>query len=145
MSNDKMREEFEAWAITCAWLGLSDECMERDETGYIGLELHAAWLAWQASRAAVMDSATPGDLLGDAIRIEKESDQLNVEIEAFKDANAELSRLNEMRRNHLVNAKKAAGIGHDDDLVGAIEALRKERDKLADENRSLLEDPGSAL
>ena len=54
MSNDKMREEFEAWAITCAWLGLSDECMEREETGYVGLELHAAWLAWQASRAAVV-------------------------------------------------------------------------------------------
>lgn len=53
---DKMREEFEAWAITCAWLGLSDECMARDEIngGYYGLELHAAWLSWQASRAAVV-------------------------------------------------------------------------------------------
>lgn len=47
-----MQDEFEAWAITCAWLGLSDECMTRDETGYLGLELHAAWLAWQASREA---------------------------------------------------------------------------------------------
>ena len=74
-----------------------------------------------------------------------ERGRLMAEVEAFKEANTELSRLNEMRRNHLVNAKKAAGIGHDDDLVGAIEALRKERDKLADENRSLLEDPGSAL
>ena len=46
------------------------------------------------------------------------------EVERFKTANAELSRLSEMRRNHLGNAKKAVGIGHGDDLVGAIEALR---------------------
>jgi chromosome segregation ATPase len=32
-----------------------------------------------------------------------------------------------------------------DQLKAEVEALRKERDKLADENRSLLEDPGSAL
>lgn len=56
MNIEKMREDFEAWAITCAWLGLSDECMARDEIngGYYGLELHAAWLAWQASRAALV-------------------------------------------------------------------------------------------
>lgn len=56
MSNLKMREEFEAWAFRCAWLGLSDECMARDEIngGYYGLELHAAWLAWQASREALV-------------------------------------------------------------------------------------------
>lgn len=49
---DKMREEFESWAFQCPWLGLSDECMARDEIngGYYGLELHAAWLAWQAAR-----------------------------------------------------------------------------------------------
>jgi hypothetical protein len=47
------RKAFEEWAFQCAWLGLSDECMARDEIngGYYGLELHAAWLAWQASRA----------------------------------------------------------------------------------------------
>ena len=53
---DKMREEFEAWAFQCPWLGLSEECMARDEIngGYYGLELHAAWLAWQASREALL-------------------------------------------------------------------------------------------
>ncbi|CAM3351121.1 hypothetical protein SAMN04490207_6191 [Pseudomonas gessardii] len=53
---DKMREEFEEWAFQCPWLGLSDECMARDEIngGYYGLELHAAWLAWQASREALV-------------------------------------------------------------------------------------------
>ena len=53
---DKMREEFESWAFQCPWLGLSDECMARDEIngGYYGLELHAAWLAWQASREALV-------------------------------------------------------------------------------------------
>lgn len=53
---DKMREEFEEWAFQCPWLGLSDECMTRDEVngGYYGLELHAAWLAWQASREALV-------------------------------------------------------------------------------------------
>ena len=56
MSDEKMQEEFEAWAFQCAWLGLSDECMVRDEIngGYYGLELHAAWLAWEASRAALV-------------------------------------------------------------------------------------------
>jgi hypothetical protein len=54
------REEFEAWAITCAWLGLSDECMHYDEQdGYVGLELHAAWLAWQASRADMTITLPP--------------------------------------------------------------------------------------
>ena len=65
---DKMREEFEAWAFQCAWLGLSDECMTRDEIngGYYGLELHAAWLAWQASREAlVIELPVPYAVVGD--------------------------------------------------------------------------------
>lgn len=53
------------------------------------------------------------------------TEQLKAEIESFKTANAELSEINVARRNHLSNAKKAAGIGPMDDLVGAIEALRK--------------------
>ena len=54
--SDKMRDEFEEWAFQCPWLGLSDECMTRDEVngGYYGLELHAAWLAWKASREALV-------------------------------------------------------------------------------------------
>lgn len=65
MNIEKMREDFEAWAITCAWLGLSDECMARDEIngGYYGLELHAAWLAWQASRAALTIKLPEGESL----------------------------------------------------------------------------------
>ena len=51
---DKMREEFEAWAITSAWLGLSDECMEFIDDGYVNCEVQAAWLAWQASREALV-------------------------------------------------------------------------------------------
>lgn len=65
-------------------------------------------------------------ILGEALKKDRaELDQLKAEIEAFKAANAELSEINTARRNHLSNAKKAAGIGPMDDLVGAIEALRK--------------------
>jgi hypothetical protein len=67
---DKMREEFELWAITCPWLGLSDECMARDEIngGYYGLELHSAWLAWQASREAlVIELPAPYAVVGDYV------------------------------------------------------------------------------
>lgn len=53
---------------------------------------------------------------------------LKAEVEAFKEANAGLSEVCTARRNHLANAKKAAGIGPMDDLVGAIEAMRKARD-----------------
>ncbi|MHC8408339.1 hypothetical protein [Pseudomonas sp. TMB3-21] len=52
--NEKLREEFEAWAMTSAYLGLSDTCMARFEDGYLGGEVHAAWIAWQASRAALV-------------------------------------------------------------------------------------------
>lgn len=59
MDIEKMREQFEAWAITSAYLGLSDECMERWEDGYVGPELHAAWEAWPASREAVVVGLPP--------------------------------------------------------------------------------------
>ncbi len=52
--NEKMHEDFEVWAMTSAYLGLSDSCMERFEDGYLGGELHAAWIAWQASREALV-------------------------------------------------------------------------------------------
>ena len=58
--------------------------------------------------------------------VAQQRDQLKAEVEAFKVANAELSEINVARRNHLSNAKKAAGIGPMDDLVGTIEALRKD-------------------
>ena len=53
---DKMRGEFEIWAISSAWLGLGEESqMERDESGegYNEIEVHTAWLSWQASRASI--------------------------------------------------------------------------------------------
>lgn len=48
--SDLMREGFETWAMTNAFLGLSESCMERHKEGYLSCELHAAWLSWQASR-----------------------------------------------------------------------------------------------
>lgn len=56
MDIEKMREEFEAWAITSAWLGLGEESQlhqDADGKGYNEIEVHTAWLAWQASRDAV--------------------------------------------------------------------------------------------
>ena len=52
--SDNMREEFEAWAVTCAWMGLSDECLEFIDGGYVNCEVQAAWLAWQASRETLV-------------------------------------------------------------------------------------------
>jgi hypothetical protein len=51
---DKAREEFEAWAISSAWLGLSAECLEFFEGGYVQGETQAAWLGWQASRSVLV-------------------------------------------------------------------------------------------
>lgn len=56
---DKMREEFEAWAITSAWMGLSGECLEFIDGGYVNCEVQAAWLAWQASREALVIELPP--------------------------------------------------------------------------------------
>lgn len=64
--NDKMREEFEAWAMTSAYLGLSDTCMERFEDGYLGGEVHAAWIAWQASREALVIELPPAPAVPEA-------------------------------------------------------------------------------
>jgi deoxyribose-phosphate aldolase len=61
--------------------------------------------------------------------VAQQRDQLKAEVEAFKAANAELSKTNVARRNHLSNAKKAAGISPMDDLVGTIEALRKDAER----------------
>lgn len=63
--------------------------------------------------------ANPSVVLG----LIAENERLKSEIEAFQTANRELSEINVARRNHLANAKKAAGIEWDDDLVGAIEGL----------------------
>lgn len=57
MSNEKMREEFEAWAKPHLIYGDDSEDVEgfdmRMECAYyIRTETQAAWEAWQASRAA---------------------------------------------------------------------------------------------
>ncbi|MBP3933451.1 MAG: hypothetical protein J6D44_06225 [Pseudomonas sp.] len=57
--SDLMREEFETWAMTNAFLGLSESCMERHKEGYLGCELHAAWEAWQASRECLVIDTRP--------------------------------------------------------------------------------------
>jgi hypothetical protein len=51
MINDKMRDEFEAWALE----GWAEESLSRFSNGdYCGHTLNFCWLAWQASRAAVV-------------------------------------------------------------------------------------------
>lgn len=55
---NKRRELFEAWALTCAWLGLGDE-PERDGTGYAECETHTAWIAFNAALDAVVIELPP--------------------------------------------------------------------------------------
>lgn len=65
MSNE-MREEFESWAITSAWMGLSGECLEFIDGGYVNCEVQAAWLGWQASRESlVIELPAPFAYVGD--------------------------------------------------------------------------------
>lgn len=66
MSIEKMREEFEAWAVSSAWLGLGDESdlhQDTDGKGYNQIEVHTAWLAWQASRKAIAVALPDGESL----------------------------------------------------------------------------------
>lgn len=67
MSNDKIREEFEAWAKPHLIYGDDSEDVEdfnlRMECAYyISTETQAAWEAWQASRAAVVVDFSPCDV-----------------------------------------------------------------------------------
>lgn len=51
------RQQFEEWAISSAWLGLGEESqlhMDADGKGYNEIEVHTAWLAWQASRESLV-------------------------------------------------------------------------------------------
>jgi hypothetical protein len=57
MSIEKMRQEFEAWAVASAWLGLGEESQlhqNAEGSGYNEIEVHTAWLAWQASRETLL-------------------------------------------------------------------------------------------
>lgn len=46
--SDKMREEFEEWAVSC------DMCTYLDDIEYRHQSTEWAWRAWQASRAAMV-------------------------------------------------------------------------------------------
>lgn len=63
--SDLMREEFESWAMTNAFLGLSESCMGRHKEGYLSCELHAAWEAWQASRECLVIDLDPDESADD--------------------------------------------------------------------------------
>ena len=52
-ASEKVREEFEQWAVSDAWLGLGVGGMERYEDGYRHSEVQASWIGWQASRACL--------------------------------------------------------------------------------------------
>jgi len=87
MSELKMREEFEAWAIKDAASTDKTLSFERGGEWYLGKDhqvMNLGWAAWQASREALVIELTPGDLPGDAIRLENENDQLKAENEALR-------------------------------------------------------------
>ena len=50
MSNEKVREEFEAWCISVGW---SVQRCNMDENTYTWGMVSGAWKAWQASRATL--------------------------------------------------------------------------------------------
>ncbi|MEE5068597.1 hypothetical protein V2J79_05125 [Pseudomonas alliivorans] len=58
MSNEKMREEFEAWVKGQEdYFGCSSESLTRcyeDPDEYLCGAVHGAWLGWQASREALV-------------------------------------------------------------------------------------------
>lgn len=53
MSNDKMREEFEAWASTHFFLQEEDTIVD-DSDEYISGDMQQSWESWYASRAALV-------------------------------------------------------------------------------------------
>jgi len=56
MTNDKMREEFEAW-VSGKWP--ETELGQFNDGEYCGFTLQHCWAAWQASRAAVVVELPP--------------------------------------------------------------------------------------
>jgi hypothetical protein len=53
MSNDKMREEFEAWTADHSFLG-GCHLNRKPEGEYHDVDMQYAWEAWQASREALV-------------------------------------------------------------------------------------------
>lgn len=63
--NDKMREEFEAWAVSMGF-------ELRGHNGNYLKEIHCAWMAWKASRAVLVvelpdTAANTGTLTSSAV------------------------------------------------------------------------------
>lgn len=56
MSNEKMREEFEAWVVPYSKERLysyQDLVLKRSSDGYATTWVDSMWIGWQASRAAI--------------------------------------------------------------------------------------------
>lgn len=130
------REQFEAWYLTrfgqcdldSAW------AMER-------------WEAWQASRVDIgLASSESGHAVPQWLRdhfsaIEDEAMKTNG-CAVFTQMRTKVQAYFEMHRADLAYA---VALSEAKRLKAENEVLRKERDKLAADNRALLEDPGSAL
>lgn len=97
-------------------------------------------LQWgEHTTIAVLD--TEPDTDGEWVRFEAVEPlvaALQAEVAKFKQANGELTELNNARRRHLDNAKKALGIGPLDDLVGTIESLQAQLKKVKRERNKAL-------
>ena len=83
--SDKMREEFETWAVTSAWLGIGDESQmhqDAEGSGYNEIEVHTAWLAWKASRESLVIELPPvrpePSSSGDALQSDGEAATWNI-------------------------------------------------------------------
>lgn len=48
MSNDKVREQFEAWALSC------NQMIDKANGGYLVRWVDCLWVAWRASREALV-------------------------------------------------------------------------------------------
>ncbi len=62
--SDKMREEFESWAISCHM------CTYLDGVEYRHQSTEWAWMAWQASRAALVVDL-PANCKGMALTVDE--------------------------------------------------------------------------
>jgi septal ring factor EnvC (AmiA/AmiB activator) len=96
---------------------------------------------------ADLDQARNGMKHQAALGLKKEIERLNADNASLKGSCSQLGAEHTGMARALKTANRllTEANAERDRLKTEVEALRKERDKLADENRSLLEDPGSAL
>jgi cell division septum initiation protein DivIVA len=118
MTNDKMREEFKAWAAT---KGMGMHLAHGESGLYVSRVTQNYMDCWMASR------------VGQAALVEA----LTSQVKALQsDANSYQSGY---------DAGCAAAKAHADSWRAEAEKLRKERDQLAEDKRGLLEDFGGLL